>query len=143
MIEFVPFHPRHLTYIKPHTVQTDEMAWLLAPDAVETLVSGPALSVWQSGVCLGAAGVVPAWKGRAEAWSIFADCVSYRVLRASIRTMNNVLDVQNFKRIDMLVRQGNLHGHVIAKLTGFEFECKLEAYHLSGDDMFMYKRIKR
>ena len=142
-IQFEPFRVKHLEYIRPCAVQTDELQWLLEPANAEVLQSGVALSVWESGVCLGAAGVIPVWATRAEAWAMFTDKVGFKVMRACVKTMKNVLDGLSYKRVDMSVRAGNLHGHVLAKATGFVYECRLEAYHVSGDDMFMYKRIKR
>jgi hypothetical protein len=132
-----------LEYIRPSAVQTEELKWLLMPEASGVLMAGPALSVWQSGKCLGAAGVVPVWKGRAEAWAVFADGAGFPVMRACVKSMSRVLNDQTYRRIDMLVRKGNGTGHTLARLLNFEYECTLEAYHVTGDDMYMYKRIKK
>lgn len=143
MIEFKPFHHAHLKHIKVHSVQTEEWAALLGEEAAAAFASGPALSVWQSGVCLGAAGLVFHWKGRAEAWALLAAAPGVAVTKAVVARMRLVLDLQTVRRIDMSVRENNAHGHRLAKMMGFTLECKLEAYHPSGDDMYMYKRIKR
>lgn len=143
VLEFVPFKFEHLKYIKPHAVQSEEWALLLAGDASEVLATGPALSMWQSGVCLGAAGLVVHWPGRAEAWAMFADKIGFRPMLEAVRCMRRVIDTSGFRRVDMTVRNGNIHGHVLASAVGFDFEAKLEAYHPSGDDVFLYKKVKR
>lgn len=141
MIELVPFHFQHLTYIKPNAVQTEEWETLVASDAERHLSTGPAMSLFQSGVCLGAAGLVCHWKGRAEAWAIFADRVGVAPMRQAVRTMRSVISSAGFHRIDMAVRKENIHGHVLARAVGLPFETILEKYFPDGQDAYIYARI--
>lgn len=143
VIELVPFRFAHLEYIKPNAVQTDEWAALLQGDAEHILSTGPAMSLFQSGVCLGAAGLVCHWKGRAEAWALFADSVGVVPMRHALRCMRSVIQSSGFRRIDMVVRKGNIHGHVLARSLGFEMEAELQAYLPTGDNAYIYARVKR
>lgn len=142
-IELVPFHFKHLEYIKPGSVQTEEWEALLRGGVEDQLMSGLAMSLWQSGQCLGAAGLIPFHRGYAQAWSFFGERVGYAAMRKAVKCMRQVLANEQYKRIDMLVRKGNIHGCMLARAAGFEYETTLEAVHHSGDDMHVFKRIKK
>jgi len=59
-----------------------------------------------------------------------------------VRKMRLVLDNEKLRRIDMMVRATNPRGHKLAKNLGFVYEATLEAFHPTGDDVFVYKRIR-
>lgn len=113
----------------------------MEPDVAEAFASGFALSAWASGTCLGAAGVFPHWPGRGEAWALMSPAVGAYLLPC-VRMIRTVLDNQPQRRIDMAVLRSNKAGHKLAKLAGFEFESWAEAYHVTGEDMAVYKRIR-
>lgn len=142
MITFEPFHPQHIKYIAPNAVQIDEYALMQQDGVSDILTSGVALSAWVSGACIGAAGVVPHWPGRAEMWALISPRAGKYMLPC-LRKTRFVLDTLPYRRIDMVVKVDNAEGHTIAHLLGFEYEAKLEAYHTDGSDMIMYVRIKR
>ena len=142
MISFAPCHYNHFDYIKPLAVQSDEYRALWGPGYREGLLSGIALSAWASGVCVGAAGVFEPHAGRGEAWALLGEGAGSYLLTI-VRRMRFVLQTHPARRIDMLVTDGNGNGHVLAELCGFVYETKLEAYHPSGRDAFMYKRMRQ
>lgn len=144
MIEIRQAHPSHLGYIVVGQEQSDEYRALWKPGYAEQLVRGHAYTAWASYECVGAAGisVSPEWPERGEAWTIFGSKARYYILPI-VRAMRRVLDECQLRRVDMLVGDGNVYGHKLAKLCGFEYEAKLEKYHPTGVDATMYKRIKR
>ena len=141
MLTFEKCHPKHFEYIAPTTVQLTEFQSLQMPGVAEYFASGIALSAWVSGRCIGAAGVLPRWKGRAEAWTLFSEDAG-KYIWPCLAKMKYVLNNLDFKRVDMVVQKGNGSGHLIAKRLGFVIEMPLEAWY-DGKDYFMYKRIKR
>lgn len=140
MLTFEKCHPKHFEYIAPQALQMSEYALLQTPGAAEHFTSGIALSAWVSGRCIGAAGVLPHWQGRAEAWTLFSNDAGEYVWPC-LAKMRFVLDTLPYVRIDMTVQVGNGVGHLIAKRLGFKWEAPLEKWH-SGVDYAMYKRIK-
>jgi hypothetical protein len=142
MLTFEPFQVEHLRYIKPAAVQSDDYRFLQTPGAQSAFDSGPALSAWASGLCLGAAGVVIPYSGRGEAWAILADRSRY-YLKPIITKMRRVLDDMPLHRIDMAVLVSNRQGHALARALKFTYEATLEGLHVSGADMAVYKRINK
>lgn len=140
MLTFEKCHPKHFEYIVPSAVQMAEYQFLQTPGAAEHFASGIALSAWVSGRCIGAAGVLPQWKGRAEAWTLFSQDAG-KYIWPCLAHMRYVLDTLPFRRIDMTVQLGNGTGHVIAKRLCFVQEGPpLEKWY-DGIDYVMYKRI--
>ena len=140
MIEFRPFHIGHLSYVRPLDVQTGEFRAGYDPTEVEAMYSGPALSAWAGGLCLGAAGINKPYQGRGECWALFrAEACPYML--SIVRKMRLVLDSEKLRRIDMMVRATNPRGHKLAACLGFVHEATLEAFHPTGDDVFIYKRV--
>jgi hypothetical protein len=142
MLTFEPFHAEHLKYIRPAAVQSDDYRFLQTPGAQQAFETGPALSAWASGLCLGAAGVIMPYSGRGEAWAILSDHARH-YLKPIIYKMRAVLDDLPMRRIDMAVLVSNKQGHALARALKFEYEATLEALHVSGEDMAIYKRIKQ
>ena len=144
MIEIRPAHPGHLKYIVVGPEQSEEFTALWRPGYAEQLCQGVAFTGWASGECVGAAGILSNsdWPGRGEAWTIFGAKARLHILPI-VRAMRSVLAASTIQRVDMLVGDGNVYGHKLAKLCGFEYEAKLEKYHPTGADATMYKRIKR
>lgn len=141
MLTFEKCHPGHFKYIVPSAVQTAEYAYLQTPGAAELFTNGVCLSAWVSGRCIGAAGLVSPWKGRAEAWTLFGDEALGKYLLPCVRKMRQVLDGVPYKRVDMTVKDGNGNGHALAVLLGFKYDVPLEVWN-DGVDYHMYKRIK-
>lgn len=145
MIEFTPAKLGHFKYLKVPSAQSDEFKAFSVPGYLEGLLgSGLAFTAWSSGVCLGAAGIIKlaGWPQRGECWTLIGDEARYHML-AIIKFVRMVVETAPEKRLDMLVRAGNAKGEKLAKLAGFEYEATLECYHPLGDDVHMYKRIKR
>lgn len=141
-IRFTKAYGEHIKLIKPADVQSSEYIGLLTPEAAAIIENNLSFSAWRGGVCLGAGGVAKAWPTRGEAWLLLgADARPY--MRPILRFLRTALDNHPCKRIEMTVLKGNATGHKFADLLGFEEEAVLEAYHPNGDDVVMYKRIRK
>lgn len=141
MLTFERCHPQHFQYIVPAAVQMAEYAYLQTPGVAEQFTSGICLSAWVSGKCIGAAGVITAWKGRGEAWTLFGEEALGKYMLPCVRKMLLVLNTVPYTRVDMTVKDGNGNGHALAAMLGFKLEAKLEKWN-DGVDYYMYKRIK-
>jgi hypothetical protein len=142
MIRFELCRAKHFEYIIPTAVQSAEYQALLRRGGAEDYLTGVAFSAWVLGRCVGAAGVVPVWEGRGEAWTLFSDAPETKNhILPCIRKMRNVLDSLDYKRIDMTVKKGNGAGHALAVMLSFKMEAVLEKWS-RGEDYVMYKRIK-
>lgn len=141
MLTFEPCRAGHFKYIAYRAVQTEEFQRLMDPAVMDQLLGGLAISAWASGVCLGAAGILQEHRYRAEAWLLLGDgCARY--LKPILRHIRYVLDTTEIRRIDMSVRASNKQGHSLARALKFEYEATLQSYHMSGDDVMIYKRIR-
>ena len=138
---FREFQIEHIEYITPHSVQTEEYKWLLTPGIGSTLLQGVAVSAWADGRCLAAAGIVPMHRGVGQAWmllSAFAGAYSVPIMLHT----RKVLDASTHKRVECTTHP-NETSKRFASLLGFEHEAVLEAYGVNGEDMDLWKRIKR
>lgn len=144
MIEIVPAHKEHFKFLQVVPEQLDEYRALWEPGYLDGLLSGVAFTAWASGVCLGASGILklPKWPQRGECWAMLGSEARYH-MRPIVRFMRYMADTLPERRLDMFVRGGNASGMKLAKLAGFEYEATLEGYHPLGDDVLVYKRIKR
>jgi hypothetical protein len=59
-----------------------------------------------------------------------------------IRETRKVLDATTHKRVDCTTQVSDL-GAKLARMLGFTLETALEAYGLNGEDMHLWKRVKR
>lgn len=143
MVHFTPAKPEHFLYVNVHAVQTAEIRALRTAETAALLSSHTALAAWApSGACLGLAGIVSYWPGRAEAWALFSTH-AFEYIVPIARKVRFVLDNHPSRRIEATVRVDNDKGHRLARLLGFEYEAQLEAFHPDGSDVAMYKRIRR
>lgn len=138
---FREFKLEHIQYITPHSVQTEEYKWLLTPGIGAALLDGVAVSGWADGRCVGAAGIVSLHKGRGEAWMLLSAHAGRHKLEI-IRQTRAVLDRTEHKRVDCTTQISDT-GFKLARLLGFTLEATLEAYGMNGEDMYLWKRVRR
>lgn len=100
-------------------------------------------TAWRGSLCLGVAGVLPVWSGRAEAWSFLSRHCRPRELFAIVRQCQYVLREYPAVRIEMTVKAGNKFGDHLARSLGFtEAPVLLRKYHPFGHDMTMYAMVR-
>jgi len=144
MLTFVKLHPEHLKHIRVADVQTTDYAMLTAPDTAAVLSTSLGMSAWASERCVGAAGLVPYWSGRYEAWALL-DREAGKHALPILRKMRYVLDTFPARRIEMTVYVDNRAGHRLAEALGFDpmKAVTLEAYAPNGADVVMYSRVSK
>lgn len=144
MVEFRRCQPEHLLYLDPVAVQTEEHRAMLGAVGLGVLERSIALSAWHDNRCVGVAGLCPIWSGRAEAWALLGTTAHRHVLPI-VKHMAFVLDREPYRRVEMLVKAGNNHGHRLAKALGFvcDTPTPMQGYAPDGTDYYMYARIRR
>lgn len=101
-----------------------------------------AMSAWVNSQCVLAAGFVSIYPHRATAWALVgADAGPY--LTQLTRKVRQGIEMQPFKRIEMLVDYEFDAGHRWAKMLGFTVENPRMRYSGTfGNDETLYVRIK-
>lgn len=141
MIHYTKFYPEHLRYIAGSSVQHEDAAFLMTPEAAAAVQKALGFTAWRGGDVLGAGGIVDHWRGRAEAWVLLTRAAR-PFIRPLVRRMLVELDKYPARRVEMTVRIGNDAGHRLARLLGFADEARLEAYTPEGQDVVLYKRVR-
>lgn len=145
MITFERLHPSHLRYIEVQTVQTGELGHVITPEAAEALSACHGVSAWQSGRCLGAAGFIPQWPGRASAWALLSKHLGRGVVPV-VRRMRLEVDTyaKHCARIELQVRHDFEPGHRLADMLGFDVETLYaNKFFPDGAAATLYARISR
>lgn len=117
-ISFTPFYPEHLKFLNIHPVQTDEYEALLSMAALEALGSCIGVTCWASERVVGIAGTHLLWQDRAEAFCLVSEEMKHYTLQV-MHKIGYVLDSLPYKRIEMVVKVNNPHGHKLARHLGF------------------------
>lgn len=143
-VEYRVCEHEHLSYIVAQDVQMDEIGTLLSPQSAEAFAAFPMrLSAWAEGRCIGAAGLIHAWKGRYIAWAMLSKHIGPYMLQVS-RKVRSVLDDFPANRIEMVVIRDFEPGNRWAKLLGFHLETPdgMPGYYLDGGSANLYARIR-
>ena len=126
------------------TVQTGEISNILTPEASEALATYHGLSAWASGRCLGAAGFIPQWPGRALCWALVSKHTG-RHMRPIIRRMRHEISMYNghCARLEMHVRADFAQGHRLAAMLGFDVETlNAPKFFPDGGAGTVYARVR-
>lgn len=143
MLSFTKCHATHLKYIDPITVQTDDAAILLSPEAADVINSTVAVSAWLGARCVGAAGIIEIWPGRATAWALLSKQAAPYMLQAT-RQVRSVLEMHKTNRIEATVLCDYEMGHKWIRLLGFELEAtRMKSYYPNGADVSLYARVRK
>lgn len=140
-VEFRKCYPKHIEHMIVQDVQTGEQAWLLAGGVSIVEQSTIALSAWAGGRCLGAAGLLDVWPGRALAWTLLSKYAPPH-MRAITRHVRFCVNAYPARRVEMVVLRSFVQGHRWATMLGFEYEGHMRAYFQDGTDASLYARIK-
>lgn len=99
------------------------------------------------GELLGAAGLMPLWRGRASAWALLSASIQRAdmipIHRAILWFLNvhQGLSDSRFRRIETTVRQDWPQAHRWARMLGFQQEGILRCFDIEGHDYAMYARV--
>lgn len=135
--------PGHIKCIKPQEVDKLGLAAYASTDFEQVLRDNFSLSAWVGNRCMGAAGLVQIYPGRALAWALLsADAGPY--LTEITRKAKQVIDLEPTARIEITVLEGFEAGHRWAELLGFVCETPkgMRRYGVLGQTEFMYAKVK-
>lgn len=120
-----PFKPEHLTDLTGvHGYATD-----ITPEYIGLLSKHPAYTAFYDGKPIGAGGVIIAWKGVGEAWSITlpgaAQC-RREYLAWAREGLRHIIDANKLHRVQCSVLEDYTAGRRWAVALGFKPECWLK-----------------
>ena len=148
MYERCRFQPDHVRGLKLQAGQTDDqkMPEFLDPAHWRLLASTPySWTGLRDGRPFCCGGVIEQWKGRAQAWFLFAHDASRYDLLFATREMQAILFALDragiFTRIEATVRTDFAAGHRWAKMFGMKAEGVMQKYDQWGFDHVLYARV--
>lgn len=141
-MRIVPFTASHV-----HTLVLQPMQRIDGPisfnEAAALEVAGPSFSLMtDDGRCLGAAGAIPQWKGRAIAWALLSPEAARYFVRVT-RAVKNWLDECDFERIEAHADALFPASHRWLEMLGFERETPepMRRFSPEGRPAYLYARI--
>lgn len=142
-VRFEKFHPEHLDAVKLQMAQRDDMGVVMSREVGEAAAQHLAISAWLNERCLGCAGIIPVWRGRAMAWAFISSEVGHHMVVCT-RYVRHMLDCYPADRIEATVLDGFVAGDKWARLLGFECETPngMRMYDPSGRTMKLYSRVR-
>ncbi len=148
MIVFRPFDPEHLAALQLLPEQAALQARISEFSLGAHLVQGGfSYSGFVEGddgeLCVGCAGVLPQWPGRALAWAIFG-CIPKRCWPAVVARTRRVLDRarrRGFRRIEAHVDAEFAQAIRLAAILGFAEESTMPLFTPDGRTSLMYVRL--
>lgn len=138
----VAFEPEHLLSIRHQPWQAGANQSMEHARAVATGYCAYTALCPETRRPLVCAGIVELWPNRAMCWASFDFEARPVILEAHRRTCQE-LDRAPFKRLEMYVTPGFVQAWRWAEMLGFKLECLMEAGSPTGNDIYVFKRIKR
>jgi|DEB0MinimDraft_4_1074332.scaffolds.fasta_scaffold00681_2 hypothetical protein len=140
MFAVVPFTPAHLGMIKLQKLQMQLSDWV-SHEQASALSQYPSYTAFDDDTPLGAAGIVPLWQGRAQAWAFLSEMGPKNFLRCHY-AVKKFLDGCYVNRLEISVDCDFPQAHKWAKMLGFEMECeRMKQYSPDGQDCALYVRV--
>lgn len=137
----VPFQPDHLDRLALQPAQAYLRATVRREHA-EFAATHPSFTGLDGDEIVGCAGILPAWEGRALAWS-WIGAAAGRHMVAITRAVRRFLDAQPYRRVEMTVDVNFDEGHRWAEMLGFRLEAlRMKAYRPDGGDCSLYARVR-
>lgn len=140
MIRFTPFHPKHLRFLRVQNAQTGE-ALAVSPEAVDGLRDTLAFSGFVHERCVGCAGLIDVWPGRAQAWALLSSECRPHLLPIT-RYVLRVLAAHPARRIEATVTADFIPGCRWLERLGFVQEAELRNYDPAGHTHRLYARLR-
>lgn len=145
MSRLVPLDPVLLGIAVAQERDSVTAAFAAAPGYAAQALSGPAFALLDGGAVIGAGGLVPHWRGRAEGWWLTGQCARPRHLVHAARLARAFLDDRQrdpaFRRIEIFIRAGEPWASSFARALGFTCEGRLQAWDPAGRDMCIFARV--
>lgn len=142
-LRFEKFYAEHLDAVRLQDTQREDRGVLISREVGEAAAQHLAFSAWVHERCLGCAGVIPVWQGRAQAWAFLSGDIGLH-MTACTRFVRHMLDMHPADRIEATVLDGFSAGHRWMGLLGFECETPkgMRKYDPAGRRMMLYARVR-
>lgn len=141
-MRIVPFTASHIQSLVLQPMQKIDGP-LNFEEAALLELAGPAFSLLdEQGRCLGAAGVIPQWKGRAIAWALLSPLAARHFVRIT-RAVKKWLDECGYERVEASADALFPASHRWLEMLGFERETPepMRRYAPDGRPAYLYARI--
>jgi len=138
----VPFEPHHIEMLSLQPAQAYLRAMVTREHAEFAATQPSFTGLLAGGDVVGCAGILPAWQGRAMAWS-WVGAAAGRHMVSITRAVHRFLDAQPHRRVEMTVDVDFDAGHRWAEILGFQLEAvRMKAYRPDGGDCSLYARVR-
>lgn len=142
MLTIRAFHPDDPLRIDAQSNQKSEYLFGTNIGAGSELVKGFAVSAWEDGTCIGAAGILEFWHDRAAAWCLMSQACSPHMLEIT-RIVKAALDFHPAARIEMTVFADFPAGIRWARMLGFVQETPEPMRKFAdGRDAYLFARVR-
>ena len=147
-MEFVQATKEDVLSIYPQLSQRDSVALsygkaVFAEDLIP--LDGCAIAMHEGGRCIGAYGVIEMWPGVARAWSLFSEVLIEehpRLLGLHAHKDLRKADGLGLRRIEATTDVNSEESWKFLEWLGFEREALMRKYGPSGEDMYLYARVR-
>lgn len=139
MITFIPYEPDHYRSLLELPCRRFGKYSQEYADALQK--AGEAWSGFVSGQCIGCAGLVKVWDGRAMAWAVLSDQTGKYMRAITARTAKCIRESE-YRRIEAQVATDFVAGHRWVQLLGFQYEARLRKWFPDGGDVDQYSLIR-
>lgn len=142
MIEFRKCYPEHVLLVQAQVAQQVDAGVILGGGYAQVVEGGPSFSGWVDHRCVGVAGLLPVWPGRAFAWAILSKQCGPHML-AITRKVQAVLAASPYRRVETTTLCGFVPAKRWIGRLGFSMESpKMRCYDNAGRDHMLWARIK-
>jgi RimJ/RimL family protein N-acetyltransferase len=139
-IDILPFAAWHLNELRLQPEQWDT-APQLTPEYGRALEqAGGGFSAFEGLECIGAAGIVVLWPGRAQVWALMTPRMRARQGYIS-RVVRRHIKQCTVKRLECIIDPMFIASVAWATWLGFRYESTMPYYGVDGRTMDMYVRI--
>lgn len=142
MIKTIPAHPTHLQILDAKEIYEDPE---LIENCTAAIEAQRALTfVGRQGEILAIVGFTPIYNQTGEVWAITSKTVMKYPLafgRKSKEVLENFIDKNKLKRVQIVVKQGYEEGFQYALFLGFQPEGILKSFGPLGDNYVMMGKV--
>lgn len=142
-MHIIPYTPDLMKRLLLQPKQAAARRYLKSAEYLEALnVPGMAFAAEEDGVVFAAAGVLPLWQGRGEAWALLSGDLGGRFVGIH-RAVMRFLEACPLRRIETAVDVDFHEAVRWAHLLDFKLEGVMAGYTPDGRDCYRYARVRR
>ena len=144
--ELHKLEPGHLESIVCRPNQVDDYVYVLSLGLDSVIELGLGFTGFRDGKIIACSGIIPHWRGRAQAWAFYGGDITLRDYAWIFRETKKFLDMAQenslYRRVESTVRLNFPEGHRFIRRLGFELEGTMFAYDPHGEAHSLYARIR-